>query len=108
MISCARIEGHLRKITWMFAAVCISCSAAAALWAGNAEPTAMRSGAQMQSAQTAARGAAALAQPLRQFVKVDAPIVVLEHVTVIDGTGAAAQTDQTIIIRDAQIAAVGP
>ena len=48
-----------------------------------------------------------LAPLLRQFVKVDAPIVALQHVTVIDGTGAAPQSDQTIILRDGMIASIG-
>jgi enamidase len=45
---------------------------------------------------------------IRQFVKVDAPVVAITHVRVIDGTGAPARADQTIVIRDGNIAAVGP
>jgi enamidase len=45
---------------------------------------------------------------IRQFVTVDAAVVALTHVRVIDGTGAAARTDQTVILRDGTIAAVGP
>jgi enamidase len=41
------------------------------------------------------------------FVKIDAPLVVLGHVRVIDGTGAPARENQTLIIRDGNIAAVG-
>jgi imidazolonepropionase-like amidohydrolase len=52
----------------------------------------------------------ALAQTLspqvRAFVKVDAPIVALAHVRVIDGTGAAAREDQTIVISKAKIESV--
>src|SRR5215471_18027285 len=44
---------------------------------------------------------------IRQFVKVDAAVVAITHVRVIDGTGAAAQDDQTIVIRDGNIAAMG-
>jgi enamidase len=44
---------------------------------------------------------------IRQFVKVDAPVVALTHARVIDGTGAPARADQTILIRDGAIAAVG-
>src|SRR6185503_11750767 len=44
---------------------------------------------------------------IRQFVKVDAPVVALTHARVIDGTGAPALADQTILIRDGAIAAVG-
>jgi enamidase len=46
--------------------------------------------------------------PLRQFLKFDAPVVALTHVRVIDGTGATARDDQTVVIRDGSIAAVGP
>ena len=44
---------------------------------------------------------------VRQFVKVDAPVVALTHVRVIDGTGAPARADQTLVIRDDKIAALG-
>ncbi|HZW79072.1 MAG TPA: amidohydrolase family protein [Candidatus Deferrimicrobiaceae bacterium] len=40
---------------------------------------------------------------VRGFVKVDAPVVVLTHVRVIDGTGAAAREDQTIVLRQGKI-----
>ena len=38
---------------------------------------------------------------LKQFVKVDAPVVAITHVRVIDGTGAPARADQTIVIATA-------
>src|SRR4030081_1481852 len=41
------------------------------------------------------------------FVSVDSPIVALTHLRVIDGTGAPAREDQTLIIRDGRIAALG-
>jgi imidazolonepropionase-like amidohydrolase len=41
------------------------------------------------------------------FVKIDAPIVVLAHARVIDGTGAPARDDQTVVIREGNITAVG-
>jgi hypothetical protein len=44
---------------------------------------------------------------VRPFVKVDAPVVALTHVRVIDGTGAAAREDQTLVMRDGDIAAMG-
>ena len=44
---------------------------------------------------------------VRGFIKIDAPIVALTHVRVIDGTGAPARDDQTIVIRDGNIAEVG-
>jgi imidazolonepropionase-like amidohydrolase len=42
------------------------------------------------------------------FVSVNAAAVALTHVTLIDGTGQAAKTDQTIVIEGEKIAAVGP
>jgi len=45
---------------------------------------------------------------LQPFVKVDAKAVVLEHVRVIDGTGAASKEDQTLAIVDGKIAAQAP
>jgi imidazolonepropionase-like amidohydrolase len=41
------------------------------------------------------------------FVRVTAPVIALTHVRVIDGTGAAARDDQTVVIRDGNIADVG-
>lgn len=53
---------------------------------------------------------AALAQTLspqvRGFVKVDAPVVALTHVRVIDGTGADARDDQTVVISKGKIESV--
>jgi imidazolonepropionase-like amidohydrolase len=49
-----------------------------------------------------------IASGVRQFVQVDTTVVALTHVRVIDGTGAAARADQTIVIRDGRIAALGP
>jgi imidazolonepropionase-like amidohydrolase len=43
----------------------------------------------------------------RAFVAIDTPTVVLTHVRVIDGTGAPARDDQTLVIRDGAIAALG-
>jgi imidazolonepropionase-like amidohydrolase len=43
----------------------------------------------------------------RQFLKVDAPVVALTNVRVIDGTGAPPLEGQTVVIRDANIAAIG-
>jgi enamidase len=45
--------------------------------------------------------------PLAPFIKVNAPIVALTHARVIDGTGAAARENRTLIIRDGTIAEVG-
>ncbi len=48
-----------------------------------------------------------LANGPREFVSVDAAVVALTHVRVIDGTGAAPKEDQTVVIRDGNIAAIG-
>ena len=40
---------------------------------------------------------AQISQQVREFVKVDAPVIALTHVRVIDGTGAAAREDQTVV-----------
>jgi len=47
-----------------------------------------------------------LSPEVKAFVKVDAPVVALTHVRVIDGTGAAAREDQTIILRQGKIESV--
>jgi imidazolonepropionase-like amidohydrolase len=47
-----------------------------------------------------------LSPQMRDFVKVDAPVVVLTHVRVIDGTGAAAREDQTVVISKGKIESV--
>jgi imidazolonepropionase-like amidohydrolase len=44
---------------------------------------------------------------LRPYVSVQAPVVVLRHVRVIDGTGSAASSDQSIVISGDKITAVG-
>nr|MDP9360338.1 amidohydrolase [Acidobacteriota bacterium] len=48
-----------------------------------------------------------LSAAVRSYVAVDTPIVALTHARVIDGTGAPARDDQTLIIRDGRIAALG-
>jgi imidazolonepropionase-like amidohydrolase len=45
---------------------------------------------------------------LQKFLKVDAPAVALVHVRVVDGTGAAAREDQTVLLRQGRIEAMGP
>ena len=50
----------------------------------------------------------AVTDAVRPFVAVDAPVVALTHVRVVDGTGAPARDDQTVIVRDGRIEAVGP
>jgi len=44
---------------------------------------------------------------VRQFLKVEAPVVALVHARVVDGTGAPAQEDQTLILRNGRIEAMG-
>ena len=48
-----------------------------------------------------------LSEDVRKFVKIDAPVVALTHVRVIDGTGAGAREDQTVILNKGKIASVG-
>ncbi len=47
-----------------------------------------------------------LSPEVRPFVKVDAPVVALTHVRVIDGTGAASRENQTIVLSNGKIASV--
>jgi imidazolonepropionase-like amidohydrolase len=44
----------------------------------------------------------------QQFIRTEAPVIALTHVRVIDGTGAAAVEDQTIIINGGKIQSLGP
>lgn len=44
----------------------------------------------------------------QQFIRVEAPVIALTHVRVIDGTGAAPRDDQTIVITEGKIQSVGP
>ena len=55
-----------------------------------------------------AQSADELSENTRQFVSVGDPVVALTNVTLIDGTGAAPRRDQTIVVVDGRIAAVGP
>jgi enamidase len=60
-----------------------------------------------------AAGLLARAQPpqfsttVRGFIKVDAPVVALTNVRVIDGTGAPARENHTLVIRGGNIAEIG-
>jgi imidazolonepropionase-like amidohydrolase len=51
--------------------------------------------------------AQSLSPEVRKFVKTDAAVVALTHVRVIDGTGAAAREDQTVILDKGKIESVG-
>ncbi|HEX9164695.1 MAG TPA: amidohydrolase family protein [Gemmatimonadales bacterium] len=65
--------------------------------------------AALLAALTAATPAVAQSQtPVARYVSVDAPVVALVGVRVIDGTGAGPREDQTIVLRDGRIEAVGP
>ena len=44
---------------------------------------------------------------VRAFISVDAPVIALTHVRVIDGTGAPARANQTLVIRDGTIDQIG-
>ena len=48
-----------------------------------------------------------MSQEVRTFVKVDSPVIALTHVRVIDGTGAAAKEDQTVVVNHGKIEFVG-
>jgi imidazolonepropionase-like amidohydrolase len=57
----------------------------------------------------AACGAALAQSPsaeVRKFVKVDQPFVALTHVRVIDGTGAPAREDRTVVLRNGRIESI--
>ncbi|HEY2325818.1 MAG TPA: amidohydrolase family protein [Thermoanaerobaculia bacterium] len=60
------------------------------------------------STRTPAQAVNSLSKTTRDFVSVSEPVVALTHATLIDGTGSAAKSSQTIVIRDGKIAAVGP
>jgi hypothetical protein len=45
---------------------------------------------------------------VKPFLATEAPVVALTHVRVIDGSGAPARDDQTVIVDHGKIAAVGP
>jgi imidazolonepropionase-like amidohydrolase len=47
------------------------------------------------------------AKAVLEVIAVEAPVIALRHVTVIDGTGARARRDQTVIISGPRIQAVG-
>src|ERR1044072_1782772 len=49
-----------------------------------------------------------LSQETLRFVGVDAPVVALTHVRVIDGTGAPPLVDQTVVIAAGKIQSIGP
>ena len=48
-----------------------------------------------------------LSPDVRKFVKFDAPVIALTHVRIIDGTGAPARADQTLILSKGKIESIG-
>jgi imidazolonepropionase-like amidohydrolase len=56
--------------------------------------------------QPAAAQTTELSDTVKQFVRVNAPKIVLAHVRVIDGTGAAAAEDQNVVIEGGKISAI--
>ena len=54
-----------------------------------------------------AQSSSSVARGVREFVKVDAPVIALTDARVIDGTGAPVRGDQTIIISGGKIESMG-
>ena len=63
--------------------------------------------AALLSVSPIARAQSTPSEQVRPFVSVDAPVIALTHARVIDGTGAPARADQTIIIERGLIRDVG-
>ena len=60
------------------------------------------------SARVRAQGARTTLSPtVQKVVAIDTNVVALTHVRVIDGTGAPARADQTVIVRDGRIEQIG-
>jgi Amidohydrolase family len=57
---------------------------------------------------SACSASAQQAQPPSKFIRENSPVIALTHVQLIDGTGAAAQADRTIVMDHGKILAVGP
>ncbi|HEV8218317.1 MAG TPA: hypothetical protein VGP95_20850, partial [Gemmatimonadaceae bacterium] len=53
------------------------------------------------------RGRPTLAAAVRPFVAVDTSTVALTHIRIVDGTGAVPRADQTILVENGRIAAIG-
>ena len=60
------------------------------------------------TARVEAQPASRLSKEAREFVSVDAPVVALVGVQVVDGTGAPPKAAQTVVIDNGRIQAVGP
>ena len=55
----------------------------------------------------AAQRADSMGRQVKEVVSVDAPVIVLTHVKLIDGTGKPAREDQAVVIENGRITAVG-
>ncbi len=64
-------------------------------------------GASLTATPVVAQSASSLSPAVREVVSVSAPVVALTHVQVVDGTGAPPALDQTIVIANGTIRAVG-
>jgi imidazolonepropionase-like amidohydrolase len=53
-------------------------------------------------------GAFAQRNEVEQFIRVQSPVIALTHVRVVDGTGAAAVEDQTVVISGGKIESIHP
>ena len=69
-------------------------------------PLALSGSCVLASAVLLGAQASPLGDAVRPFVSVDAPIVALTHARVIDGTGAPARPNQSLLIKDGTIAAL--
>jgi hypothetical protein len=83
----------------------ILCNAAAFILAASA--LAIPAAAQRGTAPTTPQQGAGRGNPLRQFIRTDAPVIALTHVKIFDGTGAAPTDDQTIVISGGKISWMG-
>ena len=60
------------------------------------------------AASLSAQDKPAFSPVTKSFIAIDAPVIVLQHVRVIDGTGAPAAENQTLIIDQGNIREIGP
>ncbi|MBY0493807.1 MAG: amidohydrolase family protein [Cyanobacteria bacterium] len=61
----------------------------------------------LAAAAVSAQQRPALSNAVRAYVSVDAPVIALTHARVIDGTGAAPRENQTLILNNGIISAIG-
>src|ERR1700678_2151514 len=63
--------------------------------------------AEAQAAQLQGAQAQKAPPDMTEVITVDAPVFVLNHVRVVDGTGAAAKDDQSVVVANGKIRAIG-